>query len=44
MISKVPGFKGTTLLGDDQIAYVISNEDVISLAMKKYEFEKSEAS
>jgi chemotaxis protein histidine kinase CheA len=31
LLKKIPGFKGTTVLGDDSIAYVISPEDFVNL-------------
>lgn len=31
VVKEIPGFKGTTILGDEQIAYVVSTEKVLEL-------------
>ena len=33
VVQQIPGFRGTTVLGDDQIAYVVSPADVISISL-----------
>lgn len=33
VINQIPGFRGTTVLGDDHIAYVISPAEVISISL-----------
>lgn len=37
LLDKIPGFKGTTVLGDDQIAFVVSPEEFIQIYLSKNE-------